>query len=253
MECLIVGNNLFTSTPEWYLNGASLSLSDSLTYLGTCLGDQRGQEHVAKRSQKANKAFYTLQGAGLNTFCVSPETASHVYQTAVRSSLTYGCAAINISDRNIKLLDSSQGKFVKTILGIPYSSRTTPILQSLFIDPVFISVKKSELDLLQQCLLSDSATQSFYHYLFSVWNNGERKLLSNTLLYRVLSYCDIKHINFTKYITNDVYKKCIKGSISAAYNDIVPGTNGLVDSLRNLFSNYNSDSRTITSLLTKSF
>ena len=123
----------------------------------------------------------------------------------------------------------------------------------LSIDPVSISVKKSELDLLQQCLLSDSATQSFYRYLFSVWNNGERKLLSNTLLYRVLSYCDIKHINFTKYISNDVYKKCIKGSISAAYNDIVPGTNGLVDSLRNLFSNYNSDSRTITSLLTKSF
>ena len=221
--------------------------------MGRCLGDQKGQKHVAKRSQKANKAFYTLHGAGLNTFCVSPETASHVYQTAVRSSLTYGCAAINISDRNLKLLDSSQGKFVKTILGIPYSSRTTPILQSLFIDPVSISVKKSEIDLLQQCLLSDSPTQSFYHYLFSVWNNGERKLLSNTLLYRVLSYCDIKHINFAKYITNDVYKKCIKGSISAAYNDIVPGTNGLVDSLRNLFSNYNSDSRTITSLLTKSF
>ena len=140
-ECLIVGNNPFTSTPEWYLNGALLSLSDSLTYLGTCLGDQRGQEDVAK--QKANKAFYTLQGAGLNTLCVSPETASHVYQTAVRSSLTYGCAAINISDRNLKLLDSWQGKFVKTILGIPYSSRTTPILQSL-----------GELDLLQQCLLS---------------------------------------------------------------------------------------------------
>ena len=50
-ECLIVGKNPFTSTPEWYLNGASLSLSDSLTYLGTCLGDQRGQEHVAKRSK----------------------------------------------------------------------------------------------------------------------------------------------------------------------------------------------------------
>ena len=124
----------------------------------------------------------------------------------------YGCAAINISDRNIKLLDSSQGNFVKTILSIPYSSRTTPILQSLHIDPVSISVKRSELNLLQQCLLRDSTTQSFYRYLFSVWNNGEFKLLSNTLLYRVLSYCEIKHINFKKYISNDVYKKCIKGS-----------------------------------------
>ena len=54
-ECLIVGINPFTSMPQWYLNGASLSLSDSLTYLGTCLGDQRGQEHVAKRSQKASQ------------------------------------------------------------------------------------------------------------------------------------------------------------------------------------------------------
>ena len=137
-ECLIVGNNPFTPMPEWYLNGALLSLSDSLTYLGTCLGDQRGQEHVAKCSQKASKAFYTLQGAGLNTLCVIPETA-------VRSSLTYVCAAINISDQNLKLLDSSQRKFVKTILGIPYSSRTTPILQSLCINVVSISVKKVNL------------------------------------------------------------------------------------------------------------
>ena len=87
-----------------------LPISDSITYLGPDIGDPKGKQRVNLRASKANRAFYSMQGAGLNCNGVSPETALHIYKTAVRSSLTYGCAAVNISSNNLKVLDKDQGK-----------------------------------------------------------------------------------------------------------------------------------------------
>ena len=104
-ECAILGINPFVSIPQWTINGNVLPISDSITYLGTVIGDPL----VNLRASKANRAFYSLQGAGLNCNGVSPETALHIYKTAVRSSLTYVCAAVNISSNNLKVLDKVQG------------------------------------------------------------------------------------------------------------------------------------------------
>ena len=103
---------------------ASLNIVDKITYLGTILGDSKGQGQTTQRIQAANRAFYSLQGAGLNCCGVSPNTAIHIYSTAVRSCLTYGCSAVNISKTKIKELDKIQGKHIKCILGLKYNTRT---------------------------------------------------------------------------------------------------------------------------------
>ena len=115
-ECLLVEGNPFTETPQWYMDGVSLNIVDKITYLGTILGDSKGQGQTTQRIQAANRAFYSLQGAGLNCCGVSPHTAIHIYSTAVRSCLTYGCSAVNISKTKIKELDKIQGKHIKCIL-----------------------------------------------------------------------------------------------------------------------------------------
>ena len=37
--CTIMGNNPFTSTPSWTINGTELKLDKNMTYLGSVLGD----------------------------------------------------------------------------------------------------------------------------------------------------------------------------------------------------------------------
>ena len=123
-ECIIVGGNPFTTSPKWHLNGEQLPVRDSIVYLGTVIGDRNGEKHTESRLRKATKSFYSLQGCGLNAHGVSPNTGLHIYNTAVRSTLTYGCSAVHISGKYLKKLDQLQGKIIKSILGIPYSSRT---------------------------------------------------------------------------------------------------------------------------------
>ena len=65
-ECLIVGSNPFTSTPQWNLKWRPLPTRNNLTYLGISLGVSNGQGHVNTRVSKARKSFYCLQGAGVS-------------------------------------------------------------------------------------------------------------------------------------------------------------------------------------------
>ena len=58
-ECLLVGGNPFTETPQWYMDGASLNIVDKITYLGTILGDSKGQGQTTQRIQATNRAFIT--------------------------------------------------------------------------------------------------------------------------------------------------------------------------------------------------
>ena len=76
--CPSVYINPFVSTPQWTINGNTLPISDSITYLGTVIGDPKGKQPVNLRASKANRALYSMQGVGLNCNGVSPETALHI-------------------------------------------------------------------------------------------------------------------------------------------------------------------------------
>ena len=96
----------------------------------------------------------------------------HIYKTAVRSSLTFGCAAVNISSNNLKALDKVQGKLLKPFLGLKYYTRTTPLLEALNIPSVSKSVEMISLDLLKSGLLSSSSTQKLYLHMINTWKHS---------------------------------------------------------------------------------
>ena len=102
----------------------------SLKYLGTSLD---GGNHVQVRKQAAQRAFYSIQGAGVKYGGVSPATAVNIYNAAVCSVILYGCSSIHLSNCNLRELDKMQSKHVKCIMGLKSSSRTTVLLQSLSI------------------------------------------------------------------------------------------------------------------------
>ena len=58
---MIRGQNPFTSTPRWTIEGVPLTLSETLPYLGASLDNRRGASHVDLRVRAAQRAYYALQ------------------------------------------------------------------------------------------------------------------------------------------------------------------------------------------------
>ena len=211
-KCMVYGKHPFNQTPSWNIAGEQLTNTESLTYLGCVLDGNKpgkGSSHVQNRIRTSQRAFLSLESVGLRKNGVSPCTALNIYQTTVRSTLSYGCTSISISDQNMKLMDKQQAKQIKCMLGLnPYQTKTTPLLQALGISLISESTNIHSLDLLRQCLLSESNTKRFFCYMMtqSSFNN-------NTLVGRVKKFAVDKNINLLQYVFNDSYRSHVKKSI----------------------------------------
>ena len=83
------------------------------------------------RVQSARRAFYSLQSADLCTNGVTPDAAAHIIKVAIQPVLVYRCATININPGANKTSVKTQGKLVKSALGLPKYCRNTLLLKAL--------------------------------------------------------------------------------------------------------------------------
>ena len=146
-QCIIIGGNPFNTDPNWTITNINLTATEKVKYLGIEIGDFSGTYHCDSGVRSSNKAFYSLKGAGLNKHGVDPKVAFHIYNTAVKSTILYGCESINISKLNIKKLEICLEKQGKSILGLRHSSRTSAILKAFNMNNVENSVHKASLEL----------------------------------------------------------------------------------------------------------
>ena len=65
----------FTAIPRWTMNNKYLNVAPSIKYLGTSLCHDNGASHTELRKLAAQKAYYSLQGAGLKYNGVKLDTA----------------------------------------------------------------------------------------------------------------------------------------------------------------------------------
>ena len=72
----------------------------------------------------------------------------------------------NLSQTKLKELDVLQNKHLQAILGLKYSSHSTPLLKALSVLPVSALVNLNAVTLLESCMTSNSVTGTFYSYLF---------------------------------------------------------------------------------------
>ena len=161
-ECMISGHNPFTNEPSWMIDNQSVMVVPSIKYLGTILDDSQGSSHKVARLSAAQRAIYSLQGAGLKYRGVSPTTACKIYTTAIQSVLTYGCSTVFLSKSSLKELNTLQGKHIKTVLGLHHNVRSTPLMEALDIPSVSNMTDTGALNLLKACLQSNSVTILFY-------------------------------------------------------------------------------------------
>jgi hypothetical protein len=241
--CMISGRNPFIRMPTWNINGEDLAVCDQVKYLGTTLGNDTNGSHVEGRIKGAQNAFYSLQGGGLKFNSVLPETSFKVYNAAVKSVLLFGCSAIHLTRGQLCKLDKVQSKMIKCILGIGYTTHTTPILQATDIPSVSDVMKSAAMGLLRSCVYSNSLAGQFYSFLL----HEQKSKTAGTLLGRVQSYVQ-NNIDVCHILTCDNWKSrfCLK--------DTIPdGVNGVIDSIRAILLNYNHNGKTLLNGLLKAY
>ena len=201
-----------------------------------------GGKHTGSRKMATQRAFYSLQGAGVNYGGVQPETAVKIYP--VGSVLTYGCSAIYMSQSNMKSLNTIQNNQLKYIVGLRRNVRSTPLLSALSLLPV-ISVALNSLKPFKSCLQSSSSASVFYKLLMKKEKHVD---LEKTLYGRVHSFLSKNSSNINNYLLNDGIDLQLMQKFYVQY-----GEDGLTDSVRVCLKHYNDYNRNILSLLLNSY
>jgi len=155
----------------------------------------------------------------------------------IQTTLLYACEAMSIKKTKVKDLITTQGNLIKASLGLKRSCHTTPILQALDIQSVSNAVDFRALNLLRSCLLHPSGASQFYSNLL-MHESGSKT--QNTLVGRTLQTAHQHGINVLKFVMNSEYymsvKRLLKGRVAF-------GSDGLIDSVRGLLSNYTQHDR----------
>ena len=193
---------------------------------------------------------FGLQGAGIKSPGVNPQTALHLFNVRVSSTLTYGCASIYINKSQLVNLDKYQIKLRKQCLGFKCRTHTTALMKALGIECISSTIKQSSLDLLNLCLLNSSMTQKFYCMLMN--EPTVRQVASKTLYGKVSSYRHDKGINLLRYVFSDIYS-CEITRILKNEHIVKLGTNGIIDSIRGLLTNYDITSQFLLNNLLGAF
>ena len=181
--CMSYGKHTFVKEPMWKINENVLENNNNLKYLGTELGRTGGNVHTINRIKCSNRAFYSLRGSGLHSECMSTSLVAHVYSTAVRSSLLYGCHTVKMSKSDLVLLNKTQANHIRSALGLRSYCHIKSILRALGINLISDTIAVSSLELLRTNLRSMSATSAFYLHLLSCCNH----LTQNTLVTRAIT------------------------------------------------------------------
>ena len=215
-ECMMCGPNPFSCDPKWTIGSVPLNVVPSVKYLGTNL---HSASHVETRKNAAQRAFYSLQGAGVKYGGVSPVTALDIYRTAVASFLSCGCSSVHLSHTELKELDKVQSKHIKCIMGLKYSSHTTALLNGLAVMPTSTVIQ------LDACLASNSSSNNFYVQMLK---RQYEVNIGKTLVGRVNSFLSTTNVNFNYCLLNNTHllkKTVMKYNISNGLNGTVEDVN----------------------------
>ena len=174
---------------------------------------------------------------------VEPHVAAKLYSVGVRTVLMYGTEAVSLSKGDMRKLESTQGKLVKSFLGLKKWCHNTPLLRALRIPSVHDSCALASLSLLRSCLMSNSRAAQFYNYCLNYLDDTVDKY-SN-----LVSRCLSNHLgaNTRRFLLNSSYAKSLKSDLY--YSDC----DGLVDSVRALFQDYSDNARNLLQLLLNPF
>ena len=177
----------------------------------------------------------------------SSEAIAHIWNSAIRPVITYGCQSVYIDKKSVDELDKIQSKLLKSVLGLKSYCRTTPVLNALKMNKISTTVEIDELNLLRTMLHSTSRASIFYKHVFNQYHRGENCGDKN-LISRVHHTCKKYGISVIKYLCDQEYANSQKRVLQR-----IPTNDGVVDTVRHLITNINQHSRVLVNMLLKPF
>ena len=169
--------------PNWYADVdkancccSIITLSSILLlyYCWQCYGTYWNQLHL----------LWTGLCVGLCTNGVTPDAAAHMIKVAIQPVLVYGCATINISLGAMKTLEKTQGRLVKSALGLPKYCRNTPLLKALGIRTIRLVVNNNQLSIMLNALWNTSRARNFHMCMLKKYEIGVITYKHNSLISR---------------------------------------------------------------------
>lgn len=238
--CCTFGQSTLSPKPQWTLNGEVLKQEESLVYLGVTLSNNK-DAHTNARIRACQRAFFSLQGAGLRPHGLSPETMKHLWMVAVRPVLFYGMHCTHLGKEAIKKIRSTEAKLLKRALGLRKFCKSTPLLDALDIPDIHLTLKKSRLKTLMSALRSQSQASHFYAYALTKLRLGQQPD-PNSLVGQLVQQMSPRDV------------------LNAVANERLPlrkpsssEPSGVVDSVRQLLMHYSSTNNELLNMMLSPF
>ena len=244
-QCMMCGKNpgLFSTEPVWYLGDFSMKTVSQIQILGvTFSNNNKFDKHVQQRSQKCRQSMYSLNSIGMCYPGLNTASKTYLYKSICFPTLIYGLNSINISNKCIQQLESTQGGIIKQACGLSKQSHHSKLLRALNIDNVKTCINNSTLSLYNRICSVVSPTRSLCVFMLSQYV-ASGSLIPGSLVDRVV-----------KMGVSPSSIMVSKPKSSHDRND----SDGVVDSLRNLLLNENyikpwCSEYLMVKLLTRSF
>ena len=202
-----------------------------------------GHHTVKKELAAAGKVSLLYRGQA----CVMMawKLLHHVWSAACQSVLAYGCESLYLSKQNRTNLNKLQANHIKCIIGIGNYYRTSPLLQALNMNTMSDMIDFHTVALFKSIMSADSAAKTLIQIMMKQ-KPSCKKLLFN----RAKEICSAKSVNVLQVVLNSDSFYKLKNKI---LYKVKPSENGVIDSLRALFSGNYRDQKPLIKLLLKAF
>lgn len=232
-ECCTFGVKTLNPQPSWNIQDARLVNVDKINYLGVTLANS-STNHIENRISSCRQAFYSLQGAGLCNRS-HPDVTQYLWKAAVGPVLTYGLQSIDVSLKNLSLLDKTQSRLLKTAIGVSKFCRSTPLLNALSVQSVGVTRDLQQLKLLHSIVRDNSKGKHFYYHVMNLRCAGKLQNHSD-LVGRVQDVCARNDFKFVKTLMDEKYA-------SDCYRQLksFPRDDGLIDSVKQQLWHHNCE------------
>ena len=129
-------------------------------------------------------------------------------------------------------------------MGLPKNRRNSPLLPSHGIEKIEQLIKRQQLSLVRNSLISNSKARTFYIGMMRTHHKDNKDA---SLLSRCKTICNSEKNSLQKYIFDEKYEKQCKMKLKTIQRS------GVVDSISNPLGNYNCDSKRLVNLLHKTY
>lgn len=237
---MLLGKNVFTSIPDFYLCGAKVKCVSSMDILGyTFSHNGTFNDHINNRVRKGRAAFYSCAPKGLNITGFTPYVKANIYKSVCQSTLEYGLGVLDVSKVLLNQLNTQHSNMVKMSMGLSKRARTTALLGALNVKTIHQITEDRTLSVWRRTFLTDSLFRKLCFYTLDQFYK-HKIVFKGTLLSRVSSY--------TGDVLNPLLKKPAKPHKVC---------DGVLDSIQTVFNTYvlspKSVGQNILQLLTSSF